>query len=205
MTSYKVVCFAGSMRSKSCNEGLLRYMVAAASKSAPQLSLEMLEEVKEFPLFNQDLIDQGKVPEPVVKAWQRVSEAQAVIIATPEYNLSMAPATTNAVAWLSKSIFTDDDKKNLPAPLRGKPLGIVSAGGNMGGGRATLHARSSFPVFLGMPVMLQPDLAVRIFHSNPMPFNMETGDLTDPTTMAQADAYLTKFQEWVSRNAVEKK
>ena len=185
----KVLAFAGSARTASCNQGVVRYLVAAASRVAPELEITILDPSK-WPLFCSDLIVDGQGPAEVMAGIEAAYEAQAFIICTPEYNYSMAPVTTNTVAWLSKPL-----GGKAAAPMEGKPLGLLSAGGGLGGMRAQLHARNAFPVFLNMPVMLKPEVAIRVF-SEPKPFDMATGELNSEAEGQKLDVWLAAFQAW---------
>ena len=98
----KVVAFHGSARKASCNAGVIRYVAAAAARAAPELSITVIDP-STWPLFNNDLIAAGEVPGEIKAAIESTYEADAVIISTAEYNYSMSPITTNAVAWLSKA------------------------------------------------------------------------------------------------------
>lgn len=162
-TPHKVIAFAGSTRSASCNAGVIRYAMAAAARLTPRLDVEVID-VARWPLFDQDLIDEGRVPEDVLAAVRSVYAADAVLISTPEYNFGLAPVTTNAVAWLSRKDVIPGSKAE---PLRFKPVALLSAGGDLGGARAQLQAHSSFAVFLDMPIMNWPQAKRTSAHPAP--------------------------------------
>ena len=189
----RVVAFSGSTRSASCNSGLVRYVASTAPQCAPDLDITVLD-VSRWPLFNDDTISSSNIPPEVLDGIRLVASSDAVIISTPEYNYGMAPATTNAVAWLSKPI----EEGATKAPLVGKPCGLLSAGGGLGGTRAQLQARSSFTVFLDMPTMAKPEVAVRIF-ADPKPFDMNSGELIGEHEQQKVDTWLAAFEAWVAR------
>ena len=62
-----------------------------------------------------------------------MTEADALVLACPEYNYSLAPALKNALDWVSR----EPDC----APFNGKPVAIMGAGGGMGTSRAQYHLR----------------------------------------------------------------
>lgn len=196
---HRVVAFWGSARAASCNAGLVRSVVASAERVSPCLSITLLD-VSAWPLFNDDLITAGRVPEPVLAGLRLVHDADAVLISTPEYNFGLAPQTTNAVAWLSKRILPE----HVAAPLARKPCGLLSAGGGLGGERAQLQARSSFTVFLDMPTMASPRLAVRIF-TDPRPFDAASGDLVGEAERRKVDEYVLAFQDWTAKHVAMSK
>ena len=185
-----VVALHGSLRDASCNGGLIRYAMSAASAG---LTLSHLD-ISQWPLFNSDLIQSTSVPSAVLEGIQKVYDCDAVLICTPEYNFACSPVTTNAVAWLSKPILPGREA----APLAGKPCGLLSAGGGKGGMRAQTAARSSFMQFLKMPCMAEPVVAIKIFAGDPKPFNMATGELTGEAEQAQVTSFLSSFQAWLS-------
>ena len=189
----RVVAFSGSTRSASCNSGLVRYVASTAPQCAPDLDITVLD-VSRWPLFNDDTISSRNIPPEVLDGIRLVASSDAVIISTPEYNYGMAPATTNAVAWLSKPI----EEGATKAPLVGKPCGLLSAGGGLGGTRAQLQARSSFTVFLDMPTMAKPEVAVRIF-GDPKPFDMSSGELIGEHEQQKVNTWLAAFEAWVTR------
>ena len=194
---FNIVAISGSARTASCNTGLLRYAIETAKKNAPNLNIELLEGNGQWPLFDADLLseDGSNVPESIKLAIKKVKDADAVLLCTPEYNFSMSPVATNTIAWLSKPGIMDKTQDYVP--LQGKPLGILSAGGGLGGLRAQYHARSGFAVFLNMPTMAQPEVGIRIF--SPGIFDLSTGDLLSEKEKSKIDNYMTEYQNWVSK------
>jgi chromate reductase len=92
-----VLGISGSLRKSSYNTGLLR----AASELLPEgMTLEVFD-LAPIPLFNQDLVDSGNIPEPVRQFKARIAAADALLIATPEYNYSMPGVLKNAIDWAS--------------------------------------------------------------------------------------------------------
>lgn len=93
----RVLGFAGSLRAGSYNGALLR----AARELAPAgLAIEIYESI-ELPLFNEDIEAQGD-PEPVAAFKAAIGEADALLIATPEYNYGVPGALKNAIDWASR-------------------------------------------------------------------------------------------------------
>jgi chromate reductase len=84
----------GSLREGSYNRALLR----AARELAPDgLEIEIFdnETLKRIPPYNEDIRAQGD-PEPVRALKDGIREADALVIATPEYNHSIAGVLKNA-------------------------------------------------------------------------------------------------------------
>jgi chromate reductase, NAD(P)H dehydrogenase (quinone) len=111
----RVLGLAGSLRRDSHNRALLR-----AAAAALPLGAELVEwdRVAELPAFDEDL-ETALVPEPVRALHEAIAAADAVLIATPEYNASLPGALKNALDWASRPFAT--------TPLRGKPAAVVGA------------------------------------------------------------------------------
>ena len=126
--SLRVLGFAGSLRKSSYNRALLE---AALSLLPEGMSLEITD-LGEVPLFNEDVEAQG-IPQPVRSLTQKIGTADALLIATPEYNYSIPGVLKNTIDWLSR-------KPDFP--LNGKPTAIMGASMGMAGtARAQYHLR----------------------------------------------------------------
>jgi chromate reductase, NAD(P)H dehydrogenase (quinone) len=111
----KILGISGSVRHGSHNRTLLR---AAANELPPGVELEELDGLAELPGYDEDL-DGGREPEAVVWLRDSIARADAVLIATPEYNGSIPGTLKNALDWASRP-WPDN-------PLRGKPVAVVGA------------------------------------------------------------------------------
>ena len=117
----RVLGISGSLRRDSYNSGLLR---AAADVLPPGAELEVFEGLKEIPPYDAD-DDLGPGPEPVRELRDAIADADAVLVATPEYNASLPGVLKNALDWASRPHATN--------PLRGKPAAVVGASTGMFG------------------------------------------------------------------------
>jgi chromate reductase len=187
----KVVAFCGSIRGPSCNRGILRYAASCATTVAPRLDVTMLD-VSTWPLYNNDDEKAKNIPAEVLAGVELVRSCDAVLIASPEYNFAPAPATTNAVAWLSRSALIEGMESSA---LKEKHLGLLSAGGGSGGLRAQTAIRISFPIFLRMATMVEPVCAISL-RADPKPFDMATGDLVGEDAQKEVEAFMAAFQTW---------
>jgi len=126
----KLLGISGSLRADSYNTMLL---AEAARIFAPEsYTLADLN----LPLFNEDIADK---PEPVLKLHADIVAADAVIIATPEYNKNLSGVLKNALDWVSMV---------RPAAWAGKPAAIMSAStGITGGVRAQYSLRHCMTTF----------------------------------------------------------
>jgi chromate reductase, NAD(P)H dehydrogenase (quinone) len=111
----RVLGLSGSLRRDSHNRALLR---AAAAALPPDAELVEWDRIAELPAYDEDL-DAAPAPEPVRALRAAIAEADAVLVATPEYNASIPGALKNALDWASRP--------HASNPLRGKPAAVVGA------------------------------------------------------------------------------
>ncbi len=145
-TKIKVLGFAGSLRRQSYNKALLR---AALEVVPPEMQIEPFD-LEGIPPFNED---QDRDPPARVRLFkERIRAADAILIATPEYNYSMPGVLKNAIDWASRP-YGDN-------AFDGKPVAIMGASvGMLGTARAQYHLRQSC-VFLNMYPLNQPEVMV---------------------------------------------
>ena len=118
----KIAAFTGSLRKDSYNKAVLR----AAGELLPDNAVIDIIDLADIPFLNED--EEAKGLPPAVKDFRKkLFEADALLIATPEYNFSIPPVLKNALDWASRG-------EDLP--LYGKPAAIVSASpSRLGGAR----------------------------------------------------------------------
>jgi len=141
-----VAGIVGSLRRDSYNRWLLR----AAQREAPPTILIAEIGLERIPLYNPDMA--SPLPPAVEQLSSVLHAADAVIIATPEYNHSIPGVLKNALDWLS----------TLPQsnPFDGKPVAIIGATtGNFGTLRAQLHLRQVLSYF-NADVLNRPEVLV---------------------------------------------
>ncbi|NND85538.1 MAG: NAD(P)H-dependent oxidoreductase [Acidimicrobiia bacterium] len=123
----RIVALAGSYRSNSLNQALL----AAAAEEAPAHVEVAPFDLRDVPLYDGDLEVAGD-PEPVRALKDAVRGADAVLIATPEYNSSIPAVLKNGIDWASRG--------RPDAATSGKPVAMFGAsGGRSGTRRAQEH------------------------------------------------------------------
>jgi chromate reductase len=174
-----VLAFAGSLRKGSYNKALLR----AAEELAPEsLSIEIFD-LEGIPLFNADVEAEGD-PERVTQFKEAIRSADAVLVATPEYNYGASGVSKNAVDWASRP--------PKDSPLDKKPVGIIGASpGITGTARAQSQLRQAFQ-YTNSRTMPQPE--VLVFRAREK-FD-EQGKLIHDGTRDFLGAFLEKFYEW---------
>ncbi|MFT7557903.1 MAG: chromate reductase [Planctomycetota bacterium] len=171
----KIVGIVGSLREKSYNQGLME-----AFKDALPEGVEMeIVTIGTLPLFNEDL--ESEFPLVAQNLKDVVEGADALIIATPEYNRSFPGVLKNAIDWLSRPY-----GKNSFA---GKPTLVVgvSVGAN-GTAMAQYHLKQLL-LYLSAHVLGQPEFFVGNAGSK---FD-ESGKLTDEKTKAYITPALEKL------------
>lgn len=112
-----ILGIAGSLRSGSHNAQLLRL---AAEELPDGVELVVFDGLSEVPAYDEDLEDLA--PGAVDDLKTAVAEADAILIATPEYNGSIPGALKNALDWVSRPI--------SETPIRSKPVAVI--GGSTG-------------------------------------------------------------------------
>ena len=128
MEAVNVLGISGSLRKGSYNTGLLQ---AAAELAPADMKLQIFN-LSSIPLYNEDVRTIG-YPESVKEFRDRIASADALLIATPEYNYSIPGVLKNAIDWASRP---------PNPPVLGKPVAIMGASpGNFGSLRAQMHLR----------------------------------------------------------------
>jgi len=177
----KILGFAGSLRKQSYNRAIL----AAALEMAPENTTLEIFDLEGIPAFNQDL--ELQPPDKVKEFKTRIRAADAILIATPEYNYSIPGVLKNAIDWASRP-YGDN-------AFDGKPVGVMGASvGMLGTARAQYHLRQSF-VFLNMHPLNQPEMM--------LPFVQDkvdsNGRLTDEKTRKKIGELLESLIVWTEK------
>lgn len=124
----RVLGLSGSLRKGSYNAALLR----VAQRVAPDgMTVEPFD-LRPLPFYDGDLEAEHGYPEPVKALRAAIAAADAVLIATPEYNGSVTPVLKNAIDWASRG---------NDSPWPGKPAAMMGAGGMGGTAMSQLHLR----------------------------------------------------------------
>ena len=169
---------AGSLRRGSYNRAAIR----AAQALAPEGADIEIFDLEGIPPFNQD--DEANPPAKVLELKRRVREADAILIATPEYNYSIPGVLKNAIDWGSRP-YGD-------SAWEGKPVAVMGASiGTLGTARAQYHLRQVF-VFLDMHPVNRPEVMIATASSK---FDAE-GNLTDEKTKELIGQLLESLVDW---------
>ncbi len=178
---FRIFGFAGSLRKGSFNKAILR----AASELLPKdAELEMFD-LEGIPPFNQD--SEQQPPERVREFKSKIRAADALLIATPEYNYSMPGVLKNAIDWGSRP-YGDSAFDDKPVAIMGASPGMI------GTARSQYHLRQSC-VFLNMHPLNRPEVMVPFAHEK----IDENGKVTDPQTREFIKQLLEGLVAWTRR------
>jgi len=170
----RLLGISGSLRRGSYNAALLG---AAAAECPGHIEFVVLKSLADLPAYDED-IDTVTPPPPVAALRAEIERADAVLIATPEYNASIPGALKNALDWASRPYATN--------VLRKKRVAVIGASTGLFGalvaqaelrkvlnviGASVLDSALSVPLahtaFTGDGRLREPDLALalrRIVH-----------------------------------------
>jgi chromate reductase len=118
----RVLGLAGSLRRDSHNSALLR---AAAERLPAGAELVVYDRLAEIPPYDED-VELAGMPEPVQALRAAVREADAVLVATPEYNHSIPGVLKNVLDWVSRPA-GQSALNGTPAATIGASTGMFGA------------------------------------------------------------------------------
>jgi chromate reductase len=164
---------------------LNRAALRAAGELLPEsMTLETFD-LAPIPMYDGD-IEAAGMPEPVRRFRERIAAADALLIASPEYNNSMPAVLKNAIDWASRP------PENA---FEGKPAAIMGASpGAFGTILGQDHLRRVCRV-VDLHVMNYPE--VYIAHARDK-FDAE-GSLTDETVRRRIRTLLVALADWTRR------
>jgi len=152
MEKLNVLAFSGSLRTDSYNRKALQIAKRFASEWGANVTEVDLREL-DLPIYDGDIEAKG-FPKSVLKIKAAVKAAEALLIASPEYNHSISGALKNAIDWLSRG----DNS------LNGKVAAVFGASaGGFGTVRAQPHLRQILEA-LNVLILPQPQLFIKTAH-----------------------------------------
>ncbi len=175
----KLVGLSGSLRAASFNTGLLR----AAAELVPEGSSLTVATPEGIPLYNADLEREAGMPEAVERLKAQIIAADALLLATPEYNNGIPGVLKNAIDWLSRP------PSDMARVFAGRPVAVIGASP---GGLGTVLAQAAW-----LPVLrtlgTRPWFGGRLMVSRAGSAFDEAGNLTSPEIRTQLQAFLAGF------------
>src|SRR5919112_360934 len=164
----RILGIAGSLRRGSHNRKLLR---AAGALLPPGVELVEWDGLAGIPAFDEDL--ENAPPEVVREFFAAIEGADALLIATPEYNASLPGALKNALDWASRP-FPENVLRYKPAAVIGASTGLFGAVWAQAEVRKVLKASGAHVLESELPVgmadaafdddgaLVDPDLSARL-------------------------------------------
>lgn len=176
----KLVAIVGTNSGRSTNRKLLKFMT---KHFADKADIEVLE-IKDLPAFDEP--EDKIAPAEVAIFSQKITEADGVIISTPEYDHTIPAPLSSALEWIA---YTSRALINKPTMIVGASLGLL------GTSRAQAHLRQ---------ILDAPELKARVMpgtefllgHSEQVlddDFN-----LNDADKVAELEEHFAEFQDFVT-------
>lgn len=126
----KILLFAASLRKDSFNKKLICLAANAFKNKGCEIDLANFKEF-EVPLYDADLNESEGLPEGAKLFIQKMQQADATVIASPEYNFSTPGTLKNLIDWVSRQ---------SPMPFSNQQFLLMSASPSLVGGNRGLWA-----------------------------------------------------------------
>ena len=179
---FRILALAGSLRQGSYNRGLLH----AAGELAPDWVKVQFFDIGTLPFFNEDL-EAPTDPEVVRQFKEAIRNANAILIATPEYNGAVPGVLANAIDWASRPTGR--------SVLRNKPVAVMGAVlGKSGSANAQAALRG---VLSRVGAVMVPDPQVLVPHASKL-FD-EQVNLRDEDTREEVRQLVEAVAHWCRR------
>lgn len=177
----QVTGLCGSLRAQSYNRAALE----AAGRLMPAGMSLQVASFAQVPVYNADEQEQSW-PEAVTALGDAIRHADAMLIASPEYNFSVPGGLKNALDWLSR----------LPdQPFKGKPVALMGASGGVLGTARMQYDLRRILHFLEARVLLKPE----VFIGNAKAKFDAGGRLVDETTLGFMADQMQALWRWIMR------
>ncbi|EZH67025.1 hypothetical protein DH09_03535 [Bacillaceae bacterium JMAK1] len=176
-----IIAISGSLRHHSLNSKLVEQ---AISMKPDDLTITPCE-IREIPLFNGDLEEDGD-PEVVLNLKRALKESDGLLIVTPEYHESMPGVIKNVLDWAGS-----DANENV---LRNLPVGVIGASPTRFGTAYAQKQVKQALIAAGSEVFQKPEVYVAKANEK---FD-DAGNLTDERTQKALKRYLQSFSSWIS-------
>ncbi|MCD9194642.1 NADPH-dependent FMN reductase [Streptomyces albireticuli] len=178
----RVLVFGASLRGDSLNARLAALVARLIRGTGAEADLARMDEFA-MPVYDGDAETAEGIPAGALALRDRLAGADALVIASPEYNASLPGGLKNAVDWVSRV---------RPQPFKDKQALLVSASPSMVGGNRGLWALRIPLEHLGARVY--PDMfSLAKAHEG----FTEAGDLTDPALQQRLTESVAAFLQLV--------
>lgn len=177
-----ILALSGSLRRQSFNTALLR---AAGAMTIDGVALEVAT-LHGIPLYDGDLEAASGLPDSVIALKTRIIAADALLIATPEYNNSIPGVLKNAIDWLSRP------PADIGKVFGNRPVAVIGA--SPGGFGTILSQNAWLPVLRTLGT--RQWAGGRLLVSRAQTLVNEQGDLADEKTLAQLREFIAGFAQF---------
>ncbi|WP_079161497.1 NAD(P)H-dependent oxidoreductase [Streptomyces fodineus] len=193
----RILGVSGSLRKESLNSRLLAALRPLAPKD---VQIDVFDGLGDLPLYNQDLDVRDGVPEPVRRWRTAISEADGLLLVSPEYNGSIPGVVKNAIDWASRPV--------VKSALAGKCVVTMAATPGRGLGRGGLadlgrvlhdcHAH-----VISGPWVVLTEAGDKLSDAEDEKSGTVVPTILDPVTRAIASAQLVALTEAIKGGAGE--
>ncbi len=180
-TSYKVGYMIGSLAKESINRKLSKVLIDLAP---PELSFHEIE-IGKLPLYSYDY--DAEFPAVATAFKKSITDSDAVLFVTPEYNRSIPGALKNAIDWASRPYGTNAFARKPSAVIGTSP-------GAIGTAVAQQQLRSMLS-FCNSPQMNSPEAYIQFTKG----FLDENGKVTNPSSETFLRNYMSEFHQFMAR------
>lgn len=181
MKTYKVGYLIGSLAKGSINRQLANALIKLAPKE-----LEFHEiSFKDLPLYSYDY--DADYPEVATKFKKAITDSDAVLFVTPEYNRSIPGALKNAIDWASRPWGTNSFAR-IPSGVIGTSPGAI------GTAVAQQQLRSVLS-FCDSPQMNWPEAYIQFTPG----LISEAGEVTNESTADFLRNFMAEFHQFIVR------
>lgn len=181
MRTYRVGYLIGSLAKGSINRQLANALIKLAPKE-----LEFHEiSFRDLPLYSYDY--DANYPEVAVKFKKSITDSDAVLFVTPEYNRSIPGGLKNAIDWASRPWGTNSFAR-IPSGVIGTSPGAI------GTAIAQQQLRSVLS-FCNSPQMNSPEAYIQFKPG----LIAQDGEVTDESTAKFLRNFMAEFHQFVVR------
>jgi chromate reductase, NAD(P)H dehydrogenase (quinone) len=179
--AYQVGYFVGSLSSASINRVLSKALIRLAPEDLVFTEIR----IGDLPLYSQDY--DADFPPEARALKQAISESDAILFVSPEYNRSIPGALKNAIDWASRP-WGQNSFDNMPAAVIGASIGQIG----------TAMAQQSLRGVLSFCNARQMTTPEAYIQYSPEIFT-DDGNVTSEPTREFLRNYMTEFRVYIER------